>query len=327
MTPPTPTPAPAPARLPDIIDTDPGIDDLLALLLALASPELDVRGISISYGNTVVEHAHRNAVEIIRRAGKRVTLACGARRPLRRPLAVALETHGVSGLGDAELPPAGMVLDYARTLERLFAEQPGPVTLVTLGPLTGLALALRREPDLVRAKVSRHLAMVGALDVPGNTTPHSEFNAWCDPEALDIVLRAELPTQMVGLDVTRQVVLTGEEIDRLGQVDAPLARWLHAALRFYLEFHRKYDKLDGCVINDILPIAELLQPGVLAFEPLQVRVGLENGDNRGRTKAHPDGAKVDVATAVQAEAVRGLLFDRVLTWLEGSLTTGEGKSR
>jgi inosine-uridine nucleoside N-ribohydrolase len=317
-----PAPAPAPGRLPVIIDTDPGIDDMLALFLALASPELDVRGISVSYGNTVVEHAHRNAVEIVRRAGKRVRLACGARRPLRRPLAVALETHGASGLGDAELTPAGMVLDYARTLERLLAEQPEPVTLVTLGPLTGLALALRRDAALVRAKVSRHLAMVGALEVAGNTTPHSEFNAWCDPEALDIVLRAELPTEMVGLDVTRQFVLSGEEIARLGQIDAPLARWIHAALKFYLEFHRTYDKLDGCVINDVLPIAELLQPGVLSFHPLWLKVGLENGDNRGRTKAHPDGARVDVADAVQVDQVRGLLFDRVLTWLAGSLTGG-----
>ena len=312
--------------LPVIIDTDPGIDDALALLLALASPELDVRGIAISYGNTVVENAHRNAVEIVRRAGKRVPLAVSARRPLKRALAVALETHGPSGLGHAEVVPPGVVLDFAQPLDRLLARQSEPVTLITLGPVTGLALALRSEPDVVRSKVARHIAMIGTLEAAGNTTPFSEFNAWCDPEALDDVLKAELPTALVGLDVTRKVVITGDEIARLGQVDAPLAKWMHGALRFYLEFHRQYDKLDGCVINDILPIALLLQPDVLEFEPTRLRIGLDTGDQRGRTKVDPDGAKALVATAVKADAVRGLLFERVLPWLAGSLAGG-GKGR
>src|SRR2546422_2141480 len=101
---------------------------MLALLLALASPELDVRGISVSYGNTVVENAFRNAVAILRRAGKRTTLAVGARRPLKRPLAVARDTHGESGLGYAELPPAGVILDFVKSLDRLLAEQPDTVT-------------------------------------------------------------------------------------------------------------------------------------------------------------------------------------------------------
>ena len=184
---------------------------MLALFLALRSPELDVRGISVSYGNTVAENAYRNAVEIVRRTGRRPTLGVGARRPLRRALTVARETHGESGLGHAELPPAGLALEFVRPLERLLGEQPEPVTLVTLGPLTSLALTLRRDAELVRAKVRRHIAMAGNLAAQGNTTPFSEFNAWCDPEALDIVLRAELPTEMVGLDVTREAVLERSE--------------------------------------------------------------------------------------------------------------------
>jgi len=134
--------------LPVIIDTDPGIDDCLALLLALNSPELEVRGISISYGNTVVENAYRNAVEIIRKMKQvvRVPLGIGARRPLKRQLQVAADTHGPSGLGYAEVPPPGVILDYVRPLERLLDEQPEPVTLVTLGPVTSLALALRSNP-------------------------------------------------------------------------------------------------------------------------------------------------------------------------------------
>lgn len=300
--------------LPLIIDTDPGIDDLLALLLALASPELSVRGISVSYGNTVIENAFRNSVEILRRTGKRMTLAVGARRPLKRSLAVALETHGESGLGYAELPPAGVALDFVKSLDRLLAEQEEPVTLVTLGPLTSLALALRSDPELVRAKVKRHIAMAGNLAAAGNTTPYSEFNAWCDPEALATVLRAELQTELVGLDVTRQVILAAHEVDRLAHAEAPLARWLHDALRFYVEFHHRYEGLDGCIVNDVLPIAALIRPDVLTFQPLRLVVELEPGDNRGRTRVDPDGARARVARAVRAGPVRALLFERVLPW-------------
>ena len=298
--------------IPVVIDTDPGIDDTLALLLALNSPELDVRGIAVSYGNTVVEHAHRNALEILRRAGKRLPVAISARRPLVRPLATAHETHGPSGLGDARVPPAGVILDYVKPLERLLDEQPDPVTLVTLGPVTGLALALRRDPAIVRAKVARHIAMIGNLRAAGNTTRYAEFNAWCDPEALQEVLRAELPTELVGLDVTRKLVLTGAEIERLGRLDDPLARWLYAALRVYHAFHRKYDQLDGCVINDVLPIAELIAPGMMDFEPFRLTVHLEDGEQRGRTRIDPQGAPARMATAVRPEVARRLLAERVL---------------
>lgn len=309
-----PAARPTPAALPILIDTDPGIDDMLALLLALASPELEVRGISVSYGNTLVENAYRNAVEILRRAGKRTTLAVGARRPLKRPLAVARETHGDSGLGYAALPPAGVTFDFVRSLERLLAEQPQPVTLVTLGPLTGLALALRSDRALVRAKVARHIAMVGNIAAQGNTTRYAEFNAWCDPEAVDVVLRAELPTELVGLDVTRQAVFTAQELSRLAATGAPQARWIHDALRFYVEFHKQYEQLDGCVVNDILPIAALIDPRVLTFEEQRLVVDLEDGEHRGHTRVDPGGARVKVATRVDMARVRPLLSERVFRW-------------
>jgi purine nucleosidase len=305
-----PVPA-SPLPLPVVIDTDPGIDDMLALYLCLFSPELDVRGISVSYGNTVVENAYRNAVEILRRAGKRVRLAVGARRPLVRPLVVAHETHGASGLGYAAVPPAGVILDFVRPLERLLAEQTDRITLVTLGPLTSLALALRRDADLVRAKVGRHIAMVGSLEAKGNTTPWSEFNAWCDPEALQTVLRAELPTELVGLDVTRQFVLDAPDVARLGRTGVPLARWLHEALRFYVEFHQAHEGLEGCVVNDVLPIAALIKPETITFKPARIAVDVSDGESRGRTRITADGAEVLVATEVRIPAIRAMLSERV----------------
>lgn len=307
---------------PVIIDTDPGIDDALALLLALRSPELDVRGVAVTYGNTVLENALRNCVEILRRAGRRLPIAVSARRPLARPLTVAAETHGESGLGDAALPAPGTALDFVKPLDRLLADQPEPVTLVTLGPVTGLALALRRDADLVRSKVKRHLAMIGTLRAPGNTTKYSEFNAWCDPEALSEVVRAELPTELVGLDVTRKVVLTGPEIERLRRSDDELAAWLRGALRFYLDFHRRSSKLDGCVINDALPIAELIVPGTIDFESLRLTVDVEDGELRGRTHADAAGAAARMAKTVRAEVVHRLLVERVFPSLA---LTGAGR--
>lgn len=309
-----PEPAlPARAPRPVVIDTDPGIDDTVALLLALQSPELEVRGIAVTYGNTTVEHAYRNCVEILRRIGRRLPLAVSARRPLKRAVATAPETHGATGLGDAQVPSAGVILDYVKPLDRLLAEQPEPVTLVTLGPVTGLALALRRDAELVREKVARHLAMIGNIKATGNTTKYSEFNAWCDPEALAEVLRAELPTEIIGLDVTRQFVLSGSAVARLGQSADERQQWLHAALRYYVAFHREREKVDGCVVNDVLPIAELLAPGMLTFEPLRIKVEIEDGENRGRTRVDPEGSKARVATAVRADIAHRLLADRVLS--------------
>ncbi len=294
---------------PIIIDTDPGIDDCLAILLALNSPELDVRGISISYGNTVVENAYRNAVEILRKVKHpvRVTLGIGARRPLKRQLQVADDTHGPSGLGYADVPPAGVILDYVRPLERLLEAQPEPVTLVTLGPVTSLAVVLRANPALVREKVARHVAMIGNIEAPGNTTRFSEFNAWCDPEALATVLAAEIPTEMIGLDVTRKIVIKGNEVERLAQ-QSP---WLHDALRFYVEFHKKEEGLDGAVINDVLAIAYLIQPDVLTFSDLRLTVGLDDGNTRGRTKLDAKGSFTRVAMEVHPAPVRRMLFERV----------------
>jgi len=300
----------SPVPLPVIIDTDPGIDDCLALLLALNSPELDVRGISISYGNTVVENAYRNAVEIMRRVKHpvRVTLGIGARRPLKRQLDVAADTHGPSGLGYAEVPAPGVILDYVWPLERLLEAQAEPVTLVTLGPVTSLALVLRANPGLVRDKVGRHVAMIGNIEAPGNQTRFSEFNAWCDPEALATVLAAEIPTEMIGLDVTRKLIMKGNEVERLAQ-HSP---WLHDALRFYVEFHRKQEGLDGAVINDVLAVAYLLQPDVLTFSDLRLSVDLDDGQSRGRTKLNPKGSFARVAMDVHPPPVRRLLFERVL---------------
>ena len=171
------------------------------------------------------------------------------------------------------------------------------------------------DPALVRAKVARHVAMAGNIEARGNTGPNSEFNAWCDPEALAIVLAAELPTELIGLDVTRKLVVKATEVYRLAHAGNPLANWLHDALRFYLEFHRQYEKLEGVVVNDVLAIAALLEPDVLGFQDLRLTVDVGADDDRGRTRVHPKGSMTRVALQVRPEPVRRLLFERVFPWL------------
>jgi len=292
-----------------IIDTDPGIDDCLALLLALASPELHVHAIVTVYGNTTLENATRNALEIVRRSGRTVSVVAGSPGPLERPLVTAAETHGDTGLGYASLPETEPVEPEPEALLEVLAQLEEPVTLVTLGPLTNLAVAIAADPVLVRTRIRRHLAMAGNLAARGNTTPHGEFNVWCDPEAADRVLRAHLGTQWVGLDVTRHLTLMAEDVERLKTTERD--RWLRDALRFYVEFHRDFEDFDGCIINDPLVIAQLLTPGTVSFEEVGVRIHLGEGDDRGRVVAEEDGTPTAFATGARPEHALELLRSRV----------------
>src|SRR5256884_8214103 len=156
--------------------------------------------------------------------------------------------------------------------------------------------------------------MIAYVGARGNTTRYAEFNAWCDPEALDVVLRAELPTEMVGLDVTREMVLAQHETTRLQHAGAPQARWINDALRFYIEFHKQQEGLDGCIVNDVLPIAALLKPAALGFEEQRLVVDLEEGAHRGHTRIDPHGARGNVATRGDVAAVRPLLSERAFRW-------------
>jgi purine nucleosidase len=300
-------PAPLPLRV--VIDTDPGIDDALALLLALASPELDVRAILTVYGNTTLAHATRNAQAIVAWSRTTVPVIAGAERPLMRDLCVAAETHGPSGLGEAIVPGAPKVSANPDALLDALACEDGAITLVTLGPLTNLAAALARDPALVRAKVASHVAMAGSLHARGTATALAEFNVWCDPEAAQAVLSARLPGRWVGLDVTRRLVMTSADVEALGET--PRRRWLRDALRQYVRFHRAYEGLDGCVVNDPLVIAELLRPGLVRFEGARVQVELGEGIDRGRTRQADDGAEVFFAADVDVEAAHALLHERV----------------
>jgi purine nucleosidase len=291
-----------------VVDTDPGIDDVVALALALRSPELRIVALVTSYGNAPLAVATRNARDLLDRAGRPdVPLLPGAGQPLDRPLVTAPETHGPSGVGYAAVSDASPVQPDARALLRALDLAAEPVVLVTLGPLTNLATALAADAGLVRRRVRRHLGMFGSLHQRGSTSRWADFNAWCDPEAAARVLRAGLGTVMVGLDATRRMTIGAGDVRDYRASGDPLTRWLGDALQFSVESHRARGQCDGCVVNDVLPIGEILAPGLLDLAEHRLTVDLGEDDSRGRTLESDDGALARVAVDVDVHRMRELL--------------------
>lgn len=295
--------------LPLVIDTDPGIDDALALLLAARAERARLLAVSVTYGNTTLDRATRNARLVLARAGCPAPVFPGADRPLARPLMTAKETHGAEGLGDHDAPPPRPVVASATALLDALRAAREPVTLVTLGPLTNLALALRSDGSSVRTHVRRHVAMGGNIAAAGNSGGLAEFNVWCDPEAAAEVFAADLGTELVGLDVTRRLVITAQGVERLATSADPEAQWLGRLLGFYVRFHRHYESLAGAVINDPLAVALALEPSWGKADHLPLAVNRAAGAGRGETNV---GTLSDPVVAVYRDVsvhpVHGLLL-------------------
>jgi purine nucleosidase len=302
-----------------LFDTDPGIDDACAILLALASPELSVEGLSVVHGNCSLEQATVNALSVLELANaSHIPVARGCELPLVQPSLLAPETHGDSGLGYAKLPgprakPIGQhAIDFL--IEKILAT-PGEITLVALGPLTNVALAVRQEPRIVEA-VKELIIMGGAIRYEGNTTALAEFNTYVDPHAAHIVYHAAIPTTLVPLDVTYQCVLTPNDVRRLQRLDSPLTKFVADATRFYMEFHEEFQKIEGCVINDPLALALTFAPELCTYQELPVDVDLSGGISMGKTVADfynysKKPANLKVALGVRARDFIDLFVERI----------------
>ena len=293
-----------------ILDTDPGIDDALAILLALASPELALEAVTVTGGNCTLEQGVDNALRVLALAGaSHVPVAAGVGVPLIRPAYTAPETHGVSGLGYARLDAAPQTAAGHHAvdllIERIMAS-PGEITLVAVAPLTNIALAIRREPRIVQA-VRELIVMGGALLHQGNTTPTAEFNTYVDPHAAYIVYHAGMPMTLVPLDVTYQCVLTQRDVERLLNLPSPITQFIADATRFYMEFHDEYQGIQGCVINDPLALALAFAPELVTTRPLYVTVDVNSELGMGQTigdfyNAWQRPANMQAAVQVRARA-------------------------
>jgi purine nucleosidase len=306
-----------------LIDTDPGIDDAVALALAARLAELDPVGITTCHGNTDVARATRNAREIARRVGLDAPVVAGAAVPLRRAAHPARETHGHEGLGHWVPDQAAHAeLDHAA---QAIAEAVGAnhrLTLICLGPLTNLARAVASF-DHVAPALGPVFIMGGTVGVRGTQTRWSEFNWWGDPEAVEIVLAAGLDIRLVPLDVTRRIVVPGDAVRALreaGQTDDEARFWADA-LGFYMDFHKSHEGLDGCVVNDPLAVALAADPSLATWRDMRIGVSVSDDERRGAVIVDAaGGATARVATTVQANDVLALLTQRVFTpWLTDAL--------
>ncbi len=302
-----------------LIDTDPGIDDALAILLALASPEISVEGLSVIHGNCSTEQAYINALSVLHLAhADNIPVARGFELPIAQASLLAPETHGNSGLGYAVLPQPP-TRTQARHAQDFLIEQilsaPGEFTIVAIGPLTNLALAMRREPRIIPA-IAEIVCMGAAIRHHGNTTPLAEFNVYVDPHAAHIVYHSGARITLVPLDVTYQCILTPADVKRLQKIDSPIPRFIADATRFYMEFHDEYQHIDGCVINDPLALALTFAPGLCDYEEHYVDVDIQGGVSMGKTfadfyKMSKKPANMRVALGVRARDFIELFLERM----------------
>ena len=302
-----------------VIDTDPGQDDAVAILLALASPELEVLGITAVAGNVPLDLTARNARVVCELAGRPdVPVRAGCDRPMARDLVTAEHVHGKTGLDGADLPDPtvplapGHAVDWL--IETLRAHDPGCVTLVPLGPLTNVGTALQRAPDIA-GRIARIVLMGGAYFEVGNITPAAEFNVYVDPEAADAVFRSGVPLTVVPLDCTHKALTTrarNAAFRAAGRVGPAVAGWTGFFERFDME---KYGS-EGAPLHDPMTIAWLLRPDLFTGREINVEVELASPLTRGMTVADWWGVTDRTPNAlflggVDADAVFALITERI----------------
>jgi pyrimidine-specific ribonucleoside hydrolase len=310
---------PVTTPIPLVIDTDPGIDDALAILLALASPEVDLRLVTTVHGNVELAQTTDNALRVLHLAGRAdVPVAAGAAASLVHAQPErAGHVHGTAGLGGVQLPPSPAGTDprpAVVALAELLLSSPDPVTVAAIGPLTNIALLLRVFPEAA-ARIGRLVVMGGSAARGGNVTAAAEFNVWADPEAAQAVLGSTLPTVLVGLDVTLPTVLDEQDIARFAAA-GPIGAQAAAILQQYLEHARRSYGTTGVVVHDALALTEAIIPGTLDTVRRHVVVDTGLGAGRGQTlvdrrtvSASP--TAVEVAERVDSAAAVEFLVTRL----------------
>jgi inosine-uridine nucleoside N-ribohydrolase len=257
-----------------IIDTDPGVDDALALLLAMRSPELKIQAITAVAGNVPLELTLPNALRMVEIAGRTdIPVAAGAKAPLVRRLVTAAQVHGENGLGGAVFPEPTtkpVAEPAAEFIRQVVRKCPGEVTLVTIGPLTNIATALNSDSDL--AGMVQNLVMMGGSLSGGNITPAAEFNIYVDPEAARVVFQSGIPITMVGLDVTRKTSLTDDHVRVLQAAQNPVSQAAAKIARNAIDHTRAQGFLVGPNMHDSLAVAAFLDPSILKWKEYYVDV-------------------------------------------------------
>ena len=305
---------------PVILDVDTGVDDALAIMLALRSPELDVRGILTVSGNVHVSQTTANTLTVLNvLEAPPVAVAAGAAAPLARPAITAGDVHGGDGLGGVagRFPPSrrAVTTDAVGFLLDAIDRQPGQLTLIATAPLSNIALAIEKDALTMR-KLRALFVMGGAIRVPGNVGPVSEFNFTVDPEAAAIVLAAGLPLALVPLDVTERVVLTRQHLDSINPA-GKLHTFVKEIVAATMAFHRMHGEGEGIILHDPLAVGVALDASLVRREPMALAVetqgaltaGMAVADLRRRRRAAPT---ADVCVEVETQRFLRLFTERVL---------------
>ena len=297
-----------------ILDCDPGHDDAIAILLALASPEVRLLGVTTVSGNQTLEKTTANAIRVLDHVGRDdIPVAAGAPRPLVRERHVAADVHGETGLDGPELPPPAREPDPQHAIDWIaetLSDDQRLVTLVATGPLTNIALFLARYPDQID-RIDRIVLMGGAIG-EGNTTPAAEFNIWADPEAARRVFESGLDVTMVGLDVTHRALMTPAHVADLQGLAGALVADLYG---FYSKFHASRYGWDGAPVHDAVALAEVIDPTLLQTVHRGVKVDTGPELSRGRTHVDLRGDRWErnchVAVEIDADRFLALLIERI----------------
>ena len=302
---------------PIILDVDTGVDDALAIAYAVRSPELEVLGLTTTFGNITVEEATRNSLVVLEKLGRSdVPVYQGSEQPLNRTKdEYPRQIHGEHGLGEAVFSAPAASKGNAHAVDFIIETVRGrknEVTLVFVGPLTNLAHAVRKDPEIV-GLVDRVVIMGGAARRRGNVSQYAEANIYSDPEAADVVFRSGLPITLVGLDVTMQTLLPMSQMPVWRAKDAELGGFFADMTEFYIRFYESaYPGIGGCGLHDPLAIGAVVKPELLETEPMRLVVEL-SGEELARTREVPgEHPNVDVCVKVDADGFLKHFLSRVI---------------
>ena len=266
-----------------ILDCDPGHDDAVAIILAGLSSKIDLLGITVAAGNQTIEKTSMNALNVARFIGLDVPIAIGCQDPMVVPRVICSEVHGESGLDGYTFP------NYPKDFDKRHACQfiidtvmnNDDVTVVTCGPMTNLAIAMKLEPNIIK-RIKQVVLMGGSTD-NGNTSPAAEFNIMCDAEAAHVVFTSGIPIKMIGLNVTRKVLVKQEVIDRISTINNKVSDMFVKLMKVFNENQRRTFGIEAAPLHDPITVVSLIDEDVVKFEKMNVEIDINHGSSYGRT--------------------------------------------